>query len=535
MCGIFAFLGNSISFDKLIENGNKIRARGPDSTTYLTKKYIKKFNKIFYDLFFMFHRLAINGLDSISNQPFIINECIMICNGEIYNYSELIAKYNLEDEYKTNSDCEIIIHLYHKIGIEETLKELNGHFAFILYCKNTNNIVIARDPIGIRSLYWYKNNDKLMVASELKSMVDLIDPKLIEQFPPGSYYSYLDNNIKQYYRLPINFNSIELEQEDEIIENIRKLFIQAVKRQMLSSRKIACLVSGGLDSTTVCAIVAKEYKPYYLDTYSIGMKGSVDLYWAKKAAQYMKTNHTTIELTEEEFLDAIKETIYQIESFDTTTVRASVGNYLVSKYIKQNSENTVLFCGDVSDELFAGYRGFTDADTMNSLFNENIKMMNNIHYFDVLRAEKSIAGAGLEARVPFSDKDFMEYVMKIHPFYKKFDRKRMEKYLFRKAFEDYLPEKLIWRRKEAFSDGVSSTDRSWYQIIQEYINTKISDDEYNTLVQKYEGDLKPYDKESLYYRIIYDSYYKDYVPIPYYWRHPFNEDKDPSARTLDSY
>jgi asparagine synthase (glutamine-hydrolysing) len=535
MCGIFAYLGDSDP-EKLIEMGNRIKHRGPDSTTYLVEKC---FNT---NLFIMFHRLAINGLDSISNQPFNFKDCILICNGEIYNYKELINKYNLKDEYLTNSDCEIIIHLYLKIGLVKTLKELNGHFAFMLYCKKTDNLFIARDPIGIRSLYWYIESDKLILASEIKSIVDLVDINdrdKIVQFPPGAYYSYRLHIVRDYYKLPDEYSEISQEisqeKEIEIINNIKELFIRAVNRQMLSSRKIACLVSGGLDSTTVCAILALQFPAYTLDTYSIGMKGSVDLYWAKKAAEYMRTNHTSIELTEDEFFDAIRETIYQIESYDTTTVRASVGNYLVSKYIKNNSDNTVIFCGDVSDEIFAGYRGFTDADSDENLFNENIKMLKNIHYFDVLRCEKSIAGAGLEGRVPFSDKEFVEYVMKINPHYKKFNKERMEKYLFRKAFEDYLPKELIWRRKEAFSDGVSSMERSWFEIIKERVDNIITDEEFNESVEEYSIN-RPSDKESLYYRLIFDEYFKGCdATIPYYWRHPFNEEKDPSARTLDSY
>ena len=531
MCGIFAYLGNSDQH-RLIEFGNRIKHRGPDSTTYLVEKYLNQ------DLFMMFHRLAINGLDSISNQPFNFKDCILICNGEIYNYKELIDKYNLKDEYLTNSDCEIIIHLYLKIGLIDTLKELNGHFAFMLYCKKTENLFIARDPIGIRSLYWYLDGSKLILASEMKSIVELvsIDERCkIEQFPPGAYCNYRSGLLRDYYKLPDNYQEIDQENEGEIIANIKELFIKAVTRQMLSSRKIACLVSGGLDSTTVCAILALKFPHYTLDTYSIGMKGSVDLYWAKKAAEYMKTNHTSIELTEDEFFDAIRETIYQIESYDTTTVRASVGNYLVSKYISEHSDNTVIFCGDVSDEIFAGYRGFTDAESDEELFNENLKMLRNIHYFDVLRCEKSIAGAGLEGRVPFSDKEFVDYVMRINPHYKRFNKERMEKYLFRKAFEDYLPKELIWRRKEAFSDGVSSMERSWFEIIKERVGLIISDHRFDELSKKYTVNA-PMDKESLYYRLIFDEYFKGCDnTIPYYWRHPFNEEKDPSARTLDSY
>jgi len=252
-------------------------------------------------------------------------------------------------------------------------------------------------------------------------------------------------------------------------------------------------------------------------------------------AKYIKSNHVNIELEETEFLDAIEKTIYQIESYDTTSVRASVGNYLVSLYIKENSDDTVIFCGDVSDEIFASYRGFSGEHSDNDFYVENVKMLNNIQYFDILRSDKSISGAGLEARVPFADKDFIDYVMKLPPSLKKFNKDRMEKYLFRKAFEEYMPHDILWRRKEAFSDGVSSTERSWFQIIKDFVDKKYSDDQYELLRKKYTWNM-PYDKESLFYREIFEKYYPNKADlIPYFWRHPFSTQLDPSARLLASY
>jgi asparagine synthase (glutamine-hydrolysing) len=247
------------------------------------------------------------------------------------------------------------------------------------------------------------------------------------------------------------------------------------------------------------------------------------------ASDFLKTNHTSVELTNEEFLNAIEKTIYQIESYDTTTVRASVGNYLISLYVKENSDDTVIFCGDVSDEIFGSYRGFYYANSDNDFFNENMNMIHNIHYFDVLRSDKSIAGAGLEARVPFSDGDFLKYSMSIDPSLKRFSEERIEKYLFRKAFEDMLPQELAWRVKTAFSDGVSSSEKPWYEIIKEYMNTKYTDEEYNERILKYKHNT-PYDKESLYYREIYESYYPNTAKtIPYFWKQPFMKGNDPSA------
>lgn len=517
MCGIFSYSGNKYNDQELIEFSNKIQHRGPDSTVN------KRINN---NLFFSFHRLAINGLNSISNQPFEINGIHLICNGEIFNFKDLIKKYNLENTYISDSDCEIIVHLYLLLGIEKTCQELDGEFAFILYDSNKNELFIARDQLGIRSLFWSYDNDynNLSVCSELKG---LIYNSNISQFPVASYWSSKTNEIKQFF----DFTSKEFSKDstDEIINNFKTLFTKAVEKRLMSDRSIACLLSGGLDSTTVTGIVAKYYPPYKINTYSIGLKGSIDLYYAKMASDHFKTNHTSIELTNEQFLDAIEKTIVQIESYDTTTVRASVGNYLVSLYIKDHSEDKVIFCGDVSDEIFASYRGFFYAHNNEEFYEENVKMLKNIQYFDVLRSDKSISGAGLEARVPFSDKDFIKYVMSLPSETKRFSKEKMEKYLFRKGFEDILPHELAWRVKTAFSDGVSNSEKPWYEIIKEYMDTKYTDKEYLELSSKYTYN-KPYDKESLYYREIFEKYYPNCShTIPFFWKQPFMKDSDPSA------
>ena len=516
MCGIFAYLGIKYNDLELKEFANKISHRGPDSTTH---KRIKE------NLFFTFHRLSINGLNPESDQPFENNGIFLICNGEIFNFKQLKEIYNLEKVYKSDSDCEVILHLYNLFGIEKACKLLDGEFAFILYDSNKDILYASRDQLGVRSLYWGKSNEELCFCSELKGVPSMDN---IEQFPVASYWSSENNKIVKYYnfinkRFDINSN------EKDIIDNIRKLFINAVDKRLMSERKLACLLSGGLDSTTVAAIVASRFEPYTLNTYSIGLKGSVDLYYAEMASKHLKTNHKSIELTNEEFLNAIEKTIKQIESYDTTTVRASVGNYLISLYIKENSDDTVIFCGDVSDEIFASYRGFYYANNDMDFYHENIIMLNNIQYFDILRSDKSISGAGLEARVPFSDIHFLNYVMAINPKYKRFSDKRIEKYLFRKAFEDILPPELAWRVKTAFSDGVSNAEMPWYQIIKKYMDTKYTHEEYLLKIEKYKHN-KPYDKESLYYREIYESYYPHTSEtIPYFWKQPFMKDEDPSA------
>ena len=521
MCGIFAYLGKKYNKEQLTDKLLKHRHRGPDNTQYL---YIDN------NLYLGFNRLKINGLDDNSNQPFSDKGIYLICNGEIYNYKELIEKYSLEDVYKTKSDCEIILHLYNKIGLEGTLNELDGVFGFVLYDSKKDDLIIARDPIGIRSLYYSFDEGQIVVSSEMKSLINIHN---VFQFPAGSYWTSSEDKFTDYYHYDYQINMLEND-EDKICENIRNLFTEAVKKRLMSDRSVACLLSGGLDSTLTTALVAKHTNKT-VNTYSIGLKGSIDLKYAQIAAEYIGTNHTNIELTEEDFLDAIDKTIYQIESWDTTTVRASVGNYLVSLYIRDNSEDIVIYCGDVSDEIFASYRGFMCTNNEEAFFEENIRMITDIRYFDVLRSDKSISGAGLEARVPFADKKFIEYIMSLHPKYKMFSDEKMEKYILRKAFDGYLPDELLWRRKEAFSDGVSSYQRSWFDIIKEHVDKYYTEEEFDEISRKYTHN-KPYDKESLYYREIFEKYYPNKSnTIPYYWKHPFTTEQDPSARLLACY
>ena len=512
MCGILFYNGDD---ENVIEYLHNISIRGPDNQDVVRHK--KKF--------FGFNRLSINGLNNKSNQPFQIGNCILIANAEIFNWKNLLEE-NSDFDYQSDSDCEIIIHMYKKYGMEKTIKSLDGEFAFVLYDIENDDLYAGRDHLGIRGLFIGKSSTELMIGSELKSMKQHLE---IEQFRPAHYYK--NGEFIQYYDYDYQIGDYS---EEFIKKELNRLLTEGVRKRLMSDRPVACLLSGGLDSTLVCAIVKRIYdKP--LNTYSIGIRGATDLKYAKIAAEYLDTNHTSIELSEAEFLDAIRETIYVIESYDTTTVRASVGNYLVSKYIKEHSEDTVLFCGDVSDEIFGSYRGFTKAPNDEQFFEENKKMLQNIHYFDVLRSDRSISNASLEARVPFSDRDFVNFVMTLHPTHKVFNQDKMEKLILRDAFAGYLPDELLYRRKEAFSDGVSSVERSWYTVIQEYVDNIISDENYGTLIEKYKHN-KPYDKESLYYREVFELYYKNKAHvIPYFWKHPFCNEEDPSARKLDCY
>jgi asparagine synthase (glutamine-hydrolysing) len=570
---------------------SKITHRGPDNSVFVndtsmisttTSNYTTTYtttdepmSKLPYHMLWGFHRLAINGQTPESNQPFFIKKCRLICNGEIYNFRALIKEYGLEAEYMSKSDCEIIIHLYRKIGMNATLKKLDGVFTLVLHDYENKCTFIARDPVGVRSLFIgscdkdsYHNG--IIVASEMKAISS--EYHNIMQFPPGCFAIYKDGNspvdlynpgifFKAYYEnLTIDqkfYHSIESspnshlsiarsyhydiveDTEENICANIATLFEEAVVKRLMSERKVGALLSGGLDSSAVVAVMCRHMPAKDLNTYSIGLEGSTDLAWARKVADYLGTNHHEICLTEKQFLNAIEDTIYQIESYDTTSVRASVPNYLVSKYISANTDDCVIYCGDMSDEIFGSYRGFMKAQSEEDFRAENVRMVCDVSYFDLLRSDKSISGAGLEARVPFADKKFLQYVMSIPARYKRFDDTQIEKYIFRKAFQGLLPDDILWRRKEAFSDGVSGHERSWFQIIREYVDKKVTDEEYN----KYKEFIEythvyntPYDKESYYYRIIFNELFNETEKtIPYFWRHPFCKEKDPSARLLGCY
>jgi asparagine synthase (glutamine-hydrolysing) len=545
---------------KIYQNDfSKISHRGPDNSIFLNDRQFSND----YACFWGFHRLSINGQTPESNQPFFIKNCRLICNGEIYNFRSLIKEFNLEEEYKSKSDCEIIIHLYKKLGIRDMLRRLDGVFALVLHDYDTSTTYVARDPVGVRSLFisGYDNtySNTMVVSSELKGINECFRPNT-KQFPPGCYATYSKlvngfdkantpffNFISYYENVSIthdvltgqtervyNYPKVE-DTEENICANIATLFEEAVVKRLMSDRKVGALLSGGLDSSSVVAIMCRHMPAKDLNTYSIGLKGSTDLVWARKVADYLGTNHHEVCLTEEEFLDAIEDTIHQIESYDTTSVRASVPNYLVSKYISNNTEDCVIYCGDMSDEIFGSYRGFMKAESEEDFKRENERMVRDVCYFDLLRSDKSISGAGLEARVPFADKKFLQYVMSIPSRYKMFSDERIEKYIFRKAFGGLLPDDILWRRKEAFSDGVSGHERSWFQIIRDHIDKQVTNDEYNNNIVKTIYNA-PYDKESYYYRTIFDRHYAGCEQtIPYFWRHPFCEEKDPSARLLTCY
>ena len=572
MCGIFGLLNHDNSQNDIINNEFlKGRNRGPEFSK-LETKYMK--------MILGFHRLAINGLNEESNQPLVINDIILICNGEIYNYKLLYEYIGVKPT--TDSDCEVIIHLYLKYGIEQTLIMLDGVFSFILYDNRlssdlNNKLYVARDPLGVRPLYYLKHNDNDNLygfASELKCLEYFYNCNKdncnknncnIGQFKPGTYSIFnlsnvvnsiwepIENGENIPYFLPsFSHNWLKNEHENNWLKNISSyLNIAVEKRCTTTERPIACLLSGGLDSSLITALVnnflqKNNKNGTSLETYSIGLKGSEDLKYARIVADYLGTNHTEIIVTEEEMFDSLPEVIKAIESYDTTTVRASIGNYLLGKYISKFSEAKVIFNGDGSDELLGGYLYMNKCPDDIEFDKETRRLLKDIYLFDVLRSDKSISSNGLEPRTPFLDRNFVNYILSIPPHYRNHNNANgvyfnglIEKYILRESFtkanfknwkgEQILPDEILWRKKEAFSDGVSSQGRSLFKILQEKIANKMN--------METGMNCDPnIDIEKAYYKSLFTSYYPNCEHIvPYYWMPKYIESKDPSARTLEIY
>ena len=527
MCGIFAYKGDKYNWGKLKESVDLISYRGPDNSHY---------DNISNDVLFAFHRLAIMGVTISGDQPMKHphdESLTLICNGEIYNYKELAERYDFN--LTTGSDCEIILYLYQKFGIERTIKDLDGVFMFVLHDASSDQLFASRDPIGVRPGFIGTKEDELFIASEAKPLVQLCETVL--PFPPGTWWcSDTPKTFKSYFTY--NDSMIREKDEDAICKQIRTLLTNAVKKRLMAEREIGCLLSGGLDSSLITSLVSRYNNGQKLNTFSIGMPGSVDLDYAQIVADFLGTQHHQIKISEKDFLDAIETVIYNIESYDTTTVRASVGNYLVSKFIAENSNCKVIFNGDGADEVCCGYVYLKNAPNPEALQKESEKLVKEIYYFDVLRSDRSISSNGLEARTPFLDKAFVKYYLSIPAELKIFDGiNRLEKYLLRKAFDSQrlLPDEALWRRKCAFSDGVSSQNKSWHHIIQAFVDQRISDDEFIRERKIYKHCM-PQLKESYYYRKIFEQYFgKNEQLIPHFWMPKWVKTHDPSARELTGY
>lgn len=538
MCGIFIAILKKFLTLRMIENYiNKIKHRGPDST------HILEIDNIILG----FHRLGIIDPTPISDQPLVHDNNYLICNGEIYNYKQLQEEYNLK--CKTGSDCEVILSLYEHLlsnnrDLEENkivsnlCKKLDAEFAYILYDSKKKRVYVARDPFGVRPLFYGENEYGIYFASEAKALTFC---KIVKPYLPGQY-SILDTSMNQiitttaYYTFPI-YKPISNKQE--IYASLRYLFRKAVEKRIMSDRPIGCLLSGGLDSSLVTAYVCQFVNN--LICFSTGLENSVDVTAAKKVVHFLKQKypektitHHIIPFTTKDGFDDIPKVIYHTESPDVTTNRASTPQLRMAKEISEKTDIKVLYSGEGSDELFCGYQYSKLAPTASALGNDKTRLISELYLYDNLRTDRTMASSGLEVRVPFLDIEFVNFALQIAEHLNMCD-KEIEKKILRDAFKDenILPDEILYRKKEAFSDAVSSKEISWYKTVQKKIETIISDEEFTIESQKYNINIRPKTKEALYYRRIYDLYYGNISElIPKYWMPQWTQTDDPSATVL---
>ena len=521
MCSIIGYCGSPLQRSAFDTAFSRTQSRGPDDTRIVEAG----------QGLLGFHRLSIMGLHPEGMQPFTLNGNWVVCNGEIYGFEKIRRELSENYTFVSDSDCEVLLPLYEKYGTG-MFAMLDAEFACILYDGKKQQFLAARDPIGIRPLYYgYDVQGTIVFASEPKSLLGLVDRIL--PFPPGHYYC--DGEFHCYCdiakaRLPL---SDDLE---TVCKNIREKLITGVRKRLVADAKVGFLLSGGLDSSLVCAIAARESeKPIH--TFAIGMsEDAIDLKYAKIVADYIHSIHTEVIISKETVLDALESVVELLGTFDITTIRASIGMYLVCKAIHETTPIRVLLTGEISDELF-GYK-YTDFAPSPEAFQEEArKRLRELHMYDVLRADRCISVNSLEARVPFGDLDFVDYVMSIDPAMK-CNVYGKGKYLLRHAFEGlgYLPDEILWREKAAFSDAVG---HSMVDYLKEYAESCYTQEEYEIRRQRFHH-AQPFTKESLLYREIFEKYYPGQSEmIADFWMPNKAWEgcnvTDPSARVLSNY
>ena len=569
MCGIWAAVSGAIVSGATVSGAPVTSATTKKDPPHLLTSFMTlhprgpenfSFQMIQEKLFIGFHRLAINGLSGSGNQPFVKDQMFKVdsplvsespnayirkyqkhtvysvCNGEIYNYKKIIE--NNEFDLQGKSDCEVLPFLYMKYQ-EQMIRYLEGEFAFILFILNNETqeyqMFCGRDPFGVRPLFYGTKEDQFYIGSELKSIVPLADK--VHVFPPGHTMTMSSSSPISFHKY-YTYHIPTLEDEDlsTIYEKIRNTFTHSVKKRLSSDRPLGCLLSGGLDSSIVSAITA-SLSEHPLHTFTIGLQGATDIQYAEKVAKHIGSIHTTFITTMEEALEAIEEVIYTIESYDCTTVRASVWQYLLGKKIRESTEIKVLLTGEGSDELTSGYMYFHKAPNEKESHLENIRLLEDIHRFDGLRVDRAMSCHGLEVRIPFLDPEFVELYLSLPQSVRMAGKDgRMEKQLFRDSFRDtnLLPSEVLYRRKEAFSDGTSTQEKSWFQIIQEHMEKRVSDEEFQGHLYGENVDTK----EKYYYKKIFEKHFghRSFHVIPYDWLPKWcGKITEPSARVLDVY
>jgi len=546
MCGIVCALNikqksNNLRSD-VLEMSKKLRHRGPD------------WNGIYSDdkVILAHERLAIVDPKS-GKQPLYSSDgrYVLAANGEIYNHNELRDEIGNKYNFLTKSDCEVIIALFDKKR-ENFIDDLNGIFGFVIYDKLENEFLIARDHIGIIPLYMgWDNDDTLYIASELKALEGKCNK--IEIFPPGHFLSSKDLKLTKWYERDwMDFKNVK--NNNTSIDILKKSLEDAVHRQLMSDVPYGVLLSGGLDSSITSALAKKfsknrietgdEEEAWYpqLHSFSVGLTGSPDLKAARLVADKIGSIHHEINFTIQEGLDAIRDVIYHIETYDVTTVRASTPMYLMARVIKSMGIKMVL-SGEGADEIFGGYLYFHKAPNSEEFHKETVRKIDKLYQYDCLRANKSLAAWGIEGRVPFLDKDFIDVAMQLNPNDKMITKDRMEKWVLRQAFESYLPKEVAWRQKEQFSDGVGY---SWIDSLKDLVEKEVSDHDFANAKNKFPFQT-PQNKEEYYYRSIFQEHFPSKTaaktvpsvpsvacstPIAIEWDKSFKNLNDPSGRSI---
>lgn len=479
-----------------------------------------------------FQRLSIMGLTPEGMQPFKLGSCGVVCNGELYGFEKIRSELQEKGyEFASDSDCEILLPLYMEYGTD-MFAMLDAEFACIIYDGEEGDIIAARDPIGIRPLYYgYDPEGKIILASEAKNLIGLTDK--IKPFPPGHYYRRGEFTCFCNISHP---EEVISDDHETIYRNIHDKLVSGVEKRLVADAKVGFLLSGGLDSSLVCAIAArKSVMP--IRTFAIGMsEDAIDLKYARQVADFIGSDHTEVYMTPEDVISSLEDVIHLLGTFDITTIRASIGMYLVCKAIHEQTDVRVILTGEISDELF-GYKYTDFAPSAGAFQQEAEKRVRELHMYDVLRADRCISVNSLEARVPFGDLDFAKYVMALDPAVK-LNTYGKGKYLLRKAFEDgkYLPDEILWREKAAFSDAVG---HSMVDYLKEYAETQYTDEEFQAGCVKY-SHARPFTKESLLYRDIFEKFYPGQAEMVIDFWMPNREWEgcnvdDPSARVLSNY
>ncbi len=520
MCAIIGFEKYSHSKEEFMRGFAATVSRGPDMSRVIDTG----------NGYLGFHRLAIMGLDESGMQPFSLDGNYLVCNGEIYGFRKIKKELESEYTFKSESDCEILLPMYEKYGLS-MFEKLDAEFALIIYDKKTGKLIAARDPIGIRPLFYAVGKDgEMMFASEAKNLIGLADK--IMPFPPGHYYA--DGKFVCYNDIAKRETPVS-DDIDTVCRKIHDKLVAGIEKRLDSDAPLGFLLSGGLDSSLVCSVSSKLMKKK-IRTFAIGMsEDAIDLKYAKEVADYIGSDHTEIIIDKDKVISSLEEVVSILGTYDITTIRASMGMYLICRAIHETTDVRVLLTGEISDEIF-GYKYTDFAPDAEAFQSEAEKRLSELYMYDVLRADRCISANSMEARVPFGDLDFVKYVMSI-PASMKMNTYGKGKYLLRRAFEgDYLPENILWREKAAFSDAVG---HSMVDYIKEYAASLYTDEEFEEKRKKYTF-AAPFTKESLLYRELFEKYYpgqaemvKDFWMPNKSWENC--DVDDPSARVLKNY